>query len=483
MESMETAACQLLGVSRLWNALVRPASASPVRIQSLASPAITLKLDGVRTALVMGGRVAVSTRATQAAVVEKLVVPVGAEPLTVLDCEERGGKLYALDALAVAGVDVRGQPLEARLAALRGALPEGVTAKPYQVLVSGATGRAEPEALVRQAAEAMTLHSDSADGLVLLDAADPYWVSPLKFKPTLTCDFVLESSRGSDDYILLLGTGPRGQLEPWRERGGSVSRVQLPLRLARQLALRLGARAVSRRDAVIAECVRSEQGRFKVHALRPDRTRPNRASVVAENVHLQEAGCHRARWLVMSVPSAEPVRRFWRYVEVCWRHLVAVSDAAHVEVSTKGGCACVPAELVENIRYCWPGRQAGSAFLSFMNLETHGSPEALVAAAPTNVRTVGALVFQPAAGRGRDLYHCEDRDDGSFRLLVGSPAAHNGRRLPLGGLEARAALQGFSNRIFEFPLPSEGLGVAGPSASGLVRGLSGFVWTRPSSDS
>jgi hypothetical protein len=478
---MEAESRQLLAVPRLWNALVRPVTASPVRIQTLASPAVTLKLDGVRVLLLLGTAGASTLRAADAAAAAAdFEVPAAAEPLTIVDCEERGGKLYALDALAVAGRDVRMCPLDERLGRVSAALPAGVAMKPYEYLGSGTVGRPSVETLVRGSTEAMSRHSDCSDGLILLDVADPYWVSPLKFKPVLTCDFLLESSRGSDDYVLLVGGGG-GTVAPWRERG-AVVRVSLPLRLTRELQQRLGARPVTRADAVVVECVRSEQGRFRVCALRPDRVRPNRGKVVAENVRIQEGGCNRPRWLSAAVPEASPPRRFWRYVEACWRALVVTAGCSHVDVSLRGGCACAPSDLA-SLHGLLPSTQRGRALLSFLNLaETHGSPETLASAAPEGIQAVGALLLQPKPGYGRDLYHCTtvpQGELGSYALQIASRVVHQGRRLGLSGLEARAALLGFAHVPVELPAPSDALGVGGNEASGLLEGLSAFLWVRP----
>jgi hypothetical protein len=481
---LDTECCMLLRVPRLWNALARPVPASPSRIQALESPAVTLKLDGVRVLLLLGTGAASTLRAANqtAVVAVGLAAPPEAEPLTAVDCEERGGKLYALDALVVAGRDVRALPLEARLQRLAGALPVGVNIKPYEFLRTAVAGRSAVEALISKATDELERHANSADGLILVDAADPYWVPPLKFKLRLTCDFLLESSRGSDNYVLLVGSGGGG-VTPWRERG-SVARVSLPLKLTRQLQERLGARAVSRADAVVAECLRGEQGRFRVCALRPDRLRPNRAGVVVENVRLQEAGCHRPRWLASAVPEASPSRRFWRYVEACWRVLVVgaveATRCSHVEVSLRDGCACAPSGLA-SLCDLTLGTSDGTALLSFLNLaEAHGSPEALAAVAAEEVRAVGALVLQPLQGYIRGLYHCEPaEEEGGYVLHIASRVAHRGKRLGLAGLEARAALLGFAQVPVHLPAPTDGLGVAGAAAAGLVDGLSAYLWVRP----
>ena len=513
------AAAALLGVNPLWHALVRPVSASSVRLQAIASPAVTLKINGVRLILVISEHeeaIVVRMSGEESRRSEIGPAPPGAIPLTVVDCEERAGKLHALDVLVVAGRDVRFLPLEARLEALSLATPEGLSLKPYDYLPREcAPGREAPEALMRRALSAMKAHKSLADGLIILDAADPYWIPPLKFKPVLTCDFILESARHSDDYVILVVTG-RGDLVVWREYdsgGGMLARVQLPLKLTRELASQIGGnRPVNRNEAVVVECVRvsdrsaNNGSSFRVVALRPDRTRPNRAAVVLENVQLQAAGCNLPKWLMMTVPPADPAARFWRYVQACWRALIVATGCKvnNVRVSAEGCCKCAPFDPYpvhhfqvdtttdyDDYSYC-PPPPSTVAFLSFLNLgEKHGTPERLVFDAIKEEANhicvvVGALILQPQPGFGRNLYHCENIiDNNHFRLQVGSTAVHDtGVRVQVNdnnGMEARAALLGFKQQVFKFPPISNGLGVTSRTAGPLVAGLSAFLWVRPPS--
>lgn len=470
-------ALSLLNVSRLWDAVVRPVSASPARIKNIVNPTITLKLNGVRTLLVLEGQTATSMQATgeDRRRIDFEPVLESALPCTVIDCEEREGKLFALDALIVAGQDVRAFPLEMRLQALEQVKPKNMTSKPYQFFPSTCHGQTATAEFVHNAVKAMERCKSSADGLIILDAADPYWTPPLKFKPVLTCDFVIESSKLSDDYVLLV-SARGGELSPWQEMSGRVARIALPLGLRRKLTTEMGARPVSRRDNIVVECVRVvEQECFRAVALRTDRSRPNKAFVVVENVQLQEAGCHSTQWLTTAVPAVNPISRFWSYVQVCWRFLVLTSGCEHIWISAENCCVLSPALSDSSQGYSSGGR---TALLSFLNLgEYHQNPERMTTLCGANdaISAIGGLVFQPKVGE-HDLYRCTD-DGEYFRLqFASSESVHFGVRVSLNDMEVRAARMGFTHKEVKLPVTLDSLGIACSQVTGLVEGLYAFLW-------
>ena len=120
---------------------------------------------------------------------------------------------------------------------------------------------------------------------------------------------------------------------PWRYPGGVVARVALPHGLARQLYKRTGgARRINRRDRIVVECSRDSGGPFRVKQLRFDRVKPNRCSIVAENVKLQDGGFTDPDWLLAAIPFTIRAHQFAAHIEACWRCLVHSANVCGVVV-------------------------------------------------------------------------------------------------------------------------------------------------------
>lgn len=305
------AAERVLGMARAclgaepFDALVRPASMTAEGFAQLQARAhvVTVKLDGVRAALLIANSAAVIAKAG-----EHRALP-GDWPsaLTVLDCEETPEALWWFDALVVAGRDVRELPLHDRLRSARELLGDthALREKPYHT-----GGSSEAQSLL----STVGTPARGTDGLIFCDAFDGYTIPPLKFKTSITCDFLLESlsassseiseRTGAIEYRLNVRAG--GRLEEWRPNGR--------LRISRQARRRLGLEdAVSVEQCVVLEC-EQERGHWKPLRLRPDRRQPNSAYAVAANLRLCRSGANLGSWLAANQrrPADE------QFLSACW---------------------------------------------------------------------------------------------------------------------------------------------------------------------
>jgi hypothetical protein len=470
----------------VWSSLVRPVPASPARIKDFICPVVSLKLDGVRVALVLNSSEVFEVRAKSFASLKNFEHPLTSSRVTVLDCEQRGDTFYVLDTLVAEGRDLRSLPLEERINC--DDLPAELQKKPYR----GADGQQSAKEAVRRALTALGAAGRCADGLIILDASEPYWTPPLKFKPCLTSDFLIEKSKNSDDYVIFTSSGGNRSV-PWRESEyGPVVKVTLPLFVARHLKAQ-----ITRQDKIIVECTRSEAGKFRVCALRRDRLRPNKTAVVTENVELQAAGCNRADWLLSTLPCRDRVKQFWNYVEICWRALVlqVYGGCSCIIDLREGSSACAPAGIglqvygehgipavVSGITSCKQRRgvQAASgnlrgeklALLLCLNLDKIGNLDSLSKlCSDLGAEIVAGLILQPSSGSSQDLYRCTSSRDGSFRLQMGtfveSTTYVDLSKMPSDFCAAEVRL----------PRPTEAMGV-GSDAKGLLSGLHAFAWRR-----
>jgi hypothetical protein len=196
---MERAAADHLGARSVLSSLVRPLPACPTKMKSLVSCALTLKVDGVRMALLLSPARAEAHFAAETRVLRDGPFLPASESLCVIDCEYHSPSdtIFALDLLLYDGRDVRQRTLSERLALMVNRLPSNARAKPYRFASSCEDARVCAQALFEEKGK-------ECDGLVVLNTTDPYDVAPLKYKDLVTCDFVLESATSGDPGTFVL---------------------------------------------------------------------------------------------------------------------------------------------------------------------------------------------------------------------------------------------------------------------------------------
>lgn len=307
VEDIVASAAALLGVDDLWRAVVKPATATPARVVALRGHkvAATVKLNGVRALALFSGGAAIKFSAAAGAT--RLEQPTAAaytqscaELLSVIDCEEKDGKLYGLDVLVHAGQDVRSLGLRERLEKLKAfvtaATPDRRSAlcvKPYRFIEKESDADLALEDVRRAGA------GDEADGLIVVAETEPYWSPPLKFKFAHTCDLLVSIAWTPSGALYYRGlvVGPKRALVPWHERAapsGRPGEIVIPCpELEKEVD-----DGLARSEHVVVECARDSTRKcFVALALRPDRVRPNRAWIVAENVRVQDAGLATEEWI------------------------------------------------------------------------------------------------------------------------------------------------------------------------------------------
>lgn len=322
-------AANLLGVggpSSLWHMLTRPEPLSPARLRALCCLAITLKLDGRRAALLFAdcprGEI-LEVTSTGIRRLRQGGTSTGGE-FSLLDCEHFGETYHVFDALIVAGQDIRHLPLYERVQLASktiGTCPAltntqiRVVAKPYLFLGSEFQ---TPRKLAEHALQQMGPHTD---GLILLNAADPYWVPPLKFKQSITTDFLLQEAKNGDGFVFL-SKSARRTYEILRDKTGAIVRIRT--------APKAVAEAFSKqhyRNGVVVECAHTRTGGARVKRLRTDRQEPNRTQIARENAELQDLGCHRRSWLLKAMSSPlDAIACHWKYCEALFRSLTVHAD-------------------------------------------------------------------------------------------------------------------------------------------------------------
>lgn len=97
--------------------------------------------------------------------------------------------------------------------------------------------------------------------------------------------------------------------------------------------------------------------------------------------------------------------------------------------------------------------------------------------ADESISVIGALVFQPAAGT-HDLYCCTDKKERFQLQFASSEIVHIGVRVPLEGMDARAAVLGYTHQEVLLPAAADSLGVTSPQVAGLAQGLYAFLWQK-----
>ena len=200
---MEKKVCELLGVPTVLTALVRPVSASDQRMKSLVSCALTLKIDGTRTVLLIGPNRVEAILHGENHVIQEGAFVADVDTVSVVDCELHHSKdIYAFDMLMFDNRDIRHRTLIERLDLMSRRIPASVHVKPYKLASTVDDAKVCAQSLLEQ-------KTDEFDGIIVLNSTDPYWVPPLKWKEEITCDFLLESASNGDGFVLLSETTPQ----------------------------------------------------------------------------------------------------------------------------------------------------------------------------------------------------------------------------------------------------------------------------------
>jgi hypothetical protein len=270
--------------------LTRPESATSERLAALACPCLTVKLDGVRCALTAEHGRWRAEPCGAPAVDFDWPAPLEA---CALDCEFLQDSFYVFDALEVLGRDVRRLPLLERLAAARLLeLPPAVIFKRFYVGFAPEVSKISLELLASRP------DGREVEGLVIGDLSAPYETAPAKFKPQLTHDFLV--TRATSRGALRLHVQFRGQLQPFCHR---LAADTLRLSNAQEQQL-LPSSTPALDDAVVLECVWDGRAwAWRALRRRSDRTRPNTATTVLENLRLQAHGFTDAAWFARQLPD------------------------------------------------------------------------------------------------------------------------------------------------------------------------------------
>lgn len=349
-------AAQLLGVQRAFFATARPRPLTAERCEELRSIAATPKYDGHRSLLLFDDLGAERETACGA---NELLGACPARPdrrLWVLDAETMADATHwVFDVLVAAGEDVRGLPLPDRLGALED-LDEAAARAFRRKTYATATAHTLSQVL----RHLLQTTGQASDGLVLVDTLAPYWQAPLKFKTSVTSDFLLESEADGEQYLLLVGGRGATAPQPLLRDGKPCS---LALTAAQRRRLGLGnVQRLHRSNGVIVEC-RSQKGTFVPVRRRTDRYRPNSRSTVLENLRLDDLGCTRPKWLQLALRCAPEHEVFRGWLKAVLRTLEGRFVAPGAVVLQLGGGETSAAPGVRLLRMASPGQEPQEAHL------------------------------------------------------------------------------------------------------------------------
>ena len=294
-------------VSALVATLPKPRGATARRLQRLLDPCVTVKLDGVRTLLAwdesgLWGHTVLGAERLEA---EGLRAP---EAFTVLDAERVGSHFYVFDALFVKGVDVRHLPLIARLRETRGCLPACASAKRYYwgptpLLIETVQrlARSKP-----RLADGTRL--DSIEGFIFGSVTAPYDWAPLKFKYSVTYDFLVASFQGGERppdgaRRLQLYFQVSQELAPFHSSRGAPDSVLVAAADLERMQIPPGDFGVE--QGIVLE-LKLAQGSWQALRARKDRRRPNSLQTIEENLELQRRDKCTTRFLLSHLDALRP---------------------------------------------------------------------------------------------------------------------------------------------------------------------------------
>jgi hypothetical protein len=167
--------------------LPKPIAANEQRLLHLADPCVTIKLDGIRALLVhdVKGITAHTLSGTMH------VSDQGCSAVSIFDTELIKDFFYVFDALFVRGVDVRHLPLASRLERAASATPRcAVIKRFFWGPDPPITTTIQRLALSRpRLADGSRL--ESLEGFIIGSMAAPYQTPSIKFKFSITCDFLV----------------------------------------------------------------------------------------------------------------------------------------------------------------------------------------------------------------------------------------------------------------------------------------------------
>lgn len=256
-------------IEQLLASLPRPIAFNAPRMQQLAVPAVTVKLDGSRALLVAG------ERGLHAYNLLGTVTQLDEHPraqLSAFDCELVEGHFYIFDVLFAEGLDVRHLPLRARIRAVR-TLPGNSSLKRYYFGTRTELGKT----VARLVANPPRLNGGARmaclEGFIFVCMTAPFNSAPLKFKFTITTDFLVT---GSVPGLLQLHVQTADRIVPFQARAPLTNVVPVTEQLPRR---------ISEADAVIIECALVVNS-WQFVRWRKDRSRPNTARTAVENIKL-----------------------------------------------------------------------------------------------------------------------------------------------------------------------------------------------------
>ena len=275
-------------VTGLVATLPRPRGATAGRLQRLLDPCVTIKLDGTRALLVWDGRTFWSHTVLGATPLH-VDAEHTSDAFSVLDAELVGGHFYVFDALFVGGADVRHLPLMNRLRHVRACLPPCASIKRYYY--GPASSLVET---VKKLARSKPKMADGTrlnwiEGFILGSLTAPYDWAPLKFKYSVTYDFVVASEDETEvagAQRLRLYLQQDQQLAPFQGCEDAPSTVLLEVSDLERLGLPT---FVGIQDATVLE-FKLVDSQWKAVRLRKDRQQPNSVRTIEENLELQRRG-------------------------------------------------------------------------------------------------------------------------------------------------------------------------------------------------
>ncbi len=288
-------------IQQLLCALPRPRTATAHRLSEIADPYATVKLDGKRTLLLCQGArwravsVAGGGGGAPAVFLEGEPSSVLPSALTVLDAEQMGSDYYVFDALFANGADVRHFPLQTRLRHASRHLPPSAYLKRFYAGSPSEVARTLQRLMGTPLRLACGTSLQLVEGFVIGSCSAPYTQAPVKFKFTISCDFLISSCvEENQQQPPSCWSAPSYQLHvqevqeivPFRGHLRAPGKAHLTTSEGAEAGLPASA-AVS--DHVIAE-FELFVSQWRVVRLRQDRQRPNTLRTVKENVSLCASG-------------------------------------------------------------------------------------------------------------------------------------------------------------------------------------------------
>lgn len=320
-------------VSALVATLPKPRGATAGRLQRLLDPCVTIKLDGTRALLVWDGRNYWSHTVLGA---ERLQVETKLDrsdwfsAFSALDAELIDSHFYVFDALFVKGVDVRHLPLMNRLREARAYLPPCASMKRYYY--GSAPSLIETVKKLERSKPKMADGNrlDSIEGFILGSLNAPYEWAPLKFKYSVTYDFVVASTdapagEAAGARRLWLYAQKDQQLTRFEGREGAPGSVLLKVSELERLGLPSSG-IVEVEQGIVLE-LKLVEFQWKLVRMRKDRQRPNSFRTIEENLELQRGGKCTTDFLLEHLHALHSAKSIVRNVTNAMMRALGISGA------------------------------------------------------------------------------------------------------------------------------------------------------------